>query len=270
VSRVVRRHRTEIVTVCLQWRKTREGAIAPDEPRATTRSSRAATRSPHADAMTSTYLITPAEAPIARLLLAHGAGGAMDSSFLEQITALLAARHIETWRFEFAYMAERRTGGKKRPAPKAETLLDAYRIAAGDAHKATPTLPLLIGGKSMGGRIASMVADELYVAGTAVGCVCLGYPFHPPNQPQTWRISHLTPMHAATLIVQGERDPFGTKAEVEDLVSRTQLSEQVRFAWIGDGDHDFGPRGGQGYTRKGNLSGAADAVTAFARTLTTG
>jgi uncharacterized protein len=218
--------------------------------------------------MISSYLITPTETPIARLLLAHGAGAAMDSSFLEQMAALLAARHIETWRFEFPYMAARRTGGKKRPPPKAETLLDAYRAAAGDAHKGAPALPLLIGGKSMGGRIASMVADELSGAGTTAGCVCLGYPFHPPNQPQTWRISHLTPMRAATLIVQGERDPFGTKAEIDDLVARTPLSEHVRFAWIGDGDHDFGPRGGQGFTRKGNLAAAADAVAEFARTLT--
>jgi uncharacterized protein len=218
--------------------------------------------------MSATYLTTAAEAaPIARLLLAHGAGAGMDSSFLEHMAALLAARHIETWRFEFPYMAERRAGGKKRPPPKAETLLDAYRTAAAEAVAGAPKLPLLVGGKSMGGRIASMVADELYAAGTSVGCVCLGYPFHPPNQPQTWRISHLAPMRGPTLIVQGERDPFGTKAEIADLVSSTPLSEQLRFAWIGDGDHDFGPRGGKGFTRKSNLARAADAVAEFAHLL---
>lgn len=225
--------------------------------------------------MTDDYLITRAtEAPIARLLLAHGAGAAMDSSFLEQMAELLAMQQIETWRFEFPYMAARRSGGKKRPPPKAETLLDAYRASAGAAHTGSPlnrggaSLPLLIGGKSMGGRIASMVSDELYAAATAVGCVCLGYPFHPPNQPQTWRISHLIQMRSPALIVQGSRDPFGTKAEIDKLVLRTPFSDKVRFAWIGDGDHDFGPRGGQGFTRKGNLAAAAKAVADFARQLT--
>ncbi len=217
--------------------------------------------------MTSPYLITSAAKPIARLVLAHGAGAAMDSAFLNQMAERLSERQIETWRFEFPYMAERRCGGKKRPPPKAETLLDAYRAVVVDA-KAAPHLPLLIGGKSMGGRIASMVADELYATGAILGCVCLGYPFHPPNQPQTWRFTHLAPMRAQTLIVQGERDPFGTKAEIEDLTSRTPLSASVRFAWIGDGDHDFGPRGGQGYTRKGNLDVAADAVAGFTRAVT--
>jgi uncharacterized protein len=218
--------------------------------------------------MTTTFLKSATDQPIARLLLAHGAGAAMDSSFMEQMAALLAERHIETWRFEFPYMAERRNGGKKRPPPKAETMLDAFRAAARAAHASTPRLPLLLGGKSMGGRIASMVADDLEAEGVSAGCVCLGYPFHPPNQPQTWRITHLVPMRASTLIVQGERDPLGTRAEIDDLISRTPLSGKVHFYWIGDGDHDFGPRGGQGFTRKGNLATAADAVAAFARALT--
>lgn len=217
--------------------------------------------------MSDTYLITKAEAPLARLLLAHGAGAAMDSPFLEQMAALLAERRIETWRFEFPYMAERRTGGKKRPPPKAETMLEPYRVAAVAAQGGKPRVPLLIGGKSMGGRIASMLADELHAAKIAAGCVCLGYPFHPPNQPQTWRISHLTGLQAPLLIVQGERDPFGTRAEITDLEARTPLSSRVQFAWIGDGDHDLGPRGGQGFTRKGNLAAAADAVAAFAGSL---
>ncbi len=216
--------------------------------------------------MSGQYLVTPAvDMPVARLLLAHGAGAAMDSPFLEQMAPLLAARHIETWRFEFPYMAARRTGGKKRPPPKAETLCDAYRVAAADARAAALKLPLLIGGKSMGGRVASMVVDELYAASIAIGCICLGYPFHPPNQPQTWRIAHLNPLAAPTLIVQGDRDPFGSKPEIDALVAEQTLSDQLRFVWIGDGDHDFGPRGGKGFTRKGNLAAAADAVAEFAR-----
>ncbi len=206
------------------------------------------------------FLKTTAEAPIARLLLAHGAGAPMDSTFMEQMTTLLAARQIETWRFEFPYMARRRTGGKKRPAPKAETLLGEYRTAA---MAAAGGLTLIVGGKSMGGRIASMVADDLLAAGQCVGLVCLGYPFHPPNQAQTWRIMHLEKLACPALIVQGERDPFGNRVEVEALIARGELPSSVTLDWIGDGDHDFGPRGASGFTRKGNLAAAADAVAAF-------
>jgi uncharacterized protein len=200
---------------------------------------------------------------VARLILAHGAGAAMDSAFMNTMTELLAARRIDVWRFEFPYMAERRRGGKKRPAPKADTLLEDYRAVIAAAHAAQPTLPLVIGGKSMGGRVASMLAQEAYNARTVVGLVCLGYPFHPPNQPQTWRTGHLVTLSCPALIVQGERDPFGTRAELQDLPVGQTLSSALRFQWIGDGDHDLGPRGGQGYTRKGNLTAAADAVATF-------
>jgi uncharacterized protein len=208
------------------------------------------------------FLKTPATEPVARLLLAHGAGAPMDSAFMTQMAAACAERGIETWRFEFPYMADRRAGGKKRPAPKADTLLDAYRQAA---IAAAGPMPLLIGGKSMGGRVASMVADDLYAAGDCVGLVCLGYPFHPPNQPQTWRIAHLEKLACPALLVQGERDPFGRRAEIDGISARGELAPAIALVWIGDGDHDFGPRGASGFTRKGNLAVAADAVSAFAR-----
>lgn len=204
------------------------------------------------------FLTNDAGQPVARLLLAHGAGAAMDSAFMNLMAELLVARDISVVRFEFPYMAARRDGGKKRPAPKAETLMDSYRAAI---ESAPGTGPLLIGGKSMGGRVASMVADETFAAGRVKGLVCLGYPFHPPNTPTTMRTAHLTGLTCPTLIVQGERDPFGTRAEIEALT----LSPAIAFEWLGDGDHDFGPRGASGFTRKGNLNGAADAVAAFAR-----
>ena len=196
----------------------------------------------------------------ASLILAHGAGAAMTSPFLEAMAVLLAERGIHVIRFEFAYMVARRVGGTKRPPPKAETLMPEY--AAVLAHLAAQNKTkraLYIGGKSMGGRVASMIADENFTAGRIAGAVCLGYPFHPPGQPQTWRTAHLTALPCPTLIVQGERDPFGTRAEVEALT----LSPQIQFTWIGDGDHDFGPRGASGLTRKGNLAAAADAVAGF-------
>jgi len=218
------------------------------------------------------------------VLLAHGAGAPMDSPFLNSMGRLLTERGLRVSRFEFEYMATRRDGGKRRPPPRAETLMPEYRRAV-EALRAIIGDPsqnrLLIGGKSMGGRVASLVADELFSLGAIDGLVCLGYPFHPPNKPNILRTAHLTDLQCPTLIVQGERDPFGTRAEItgEDAsdmgeasdavhgVAATKgygLSPAIRFAWIPTGDHDFRPRAGSGFTRTGNLILAADAVTAFA------
>jgi hypothetical protein len=201
----------------------------------------------------------PTDAAV-RFLCAHGAGAGMETAFLETIARLLAERRIATLRFEFAYMAARRSSGSRRPPPKAEHLVDEYCAAAAAGGAGAP---LVIGGKSMGARVASLVADELYAAGRIVGLVCLGYPFHPPKRPDQLRTQHLVGLTCPALIVQGERDPFGSRAEVEAM----QLSPAIRFRWAGDGDHDLGPRGGSGFTRKGNLAAAADAIAEFGKTL---
>src|SRR5262245_14506053 len=107
----------------------------------------------------------PQDAP-ARFLCAHGAGAGMETPFLKTFAALLAERGIATVRFEFAYMAARTQGGPKKPPPKAERLVDEYRAAVAAAGEGAP---LLIGGKSMGGRVASMVAGELHTAGRIAG-----------------------------------------------------------------------------------------------------
>lgn len=200
----------------------------------------------------------PDDGPL--LLLAHGAGAQMDSSFMEAFAALMTERGVGVARFEFPYMAARRAGGKKRPPPKAETMMPSFIEAVAQCRASHPERPLFIGGKSMGGRIASLVADEVYAQGDCRGLVCLGYPFHPPNVPDKPRTAHLMGLQCPALIVQGERDPFGTKAEIEAF----GLAPSITFHWAGDGDHDFGPRGGSGFTRKGNLAAAADAVGSFA------
>ena len=205
------------------------------------------------------FLFAGPEAARTTVLLAHGAGAAMDSAFMNAIAALLAERDLRTARFEFAYMAGRRTGGKKRPAPKADTLLDEYRAAV-DALTRGAESRLIIGGKSMGGRVASMIADAMFKGGTIAGLVCLGYPFHPPNTPQNLRTAHLERLACPTLFVQGERDPFGNRDEVATMT----LAPAITMHWIGDGDHDLGPRGASGFTRKGNLAAAADAIATFA------
>ena len=198
------------------------------------------------------------------LLLAHGAGAPMTSPFLETATRLLVERGLRVSRFEFPYMAARRDGGKRRPPPKAELLMESYREVVAEF---VPTLPagqvLLIGGKSMGGRVASLVADQLFANARIAGLVCLGYPFHPPGKPDRLRTAHLEALHCPALILQGERDPFGTRSEVETY----KLSPSIHLHWAADGDHDLGPRGGSGFTRAGNLGAAADAIAAFAREL---
>lgn len=196
------------------------------------------------------------------LLLAHGAGAAMDSPFMALISEMLATRAIRVARFEFTYMAARRGGGKRRPPPKAEAL-DGEMIAAARAAMKGASGKLVIGGKSMGGRVASHVADSLHQSGEVAGLVCLGYPFHPPKTPERLRVAHLETLTCPTLIIQGERDPFGSRAEVEALT----LPPAIRFHWAHDGDHDLGPRGGSGTTRRGNLEAAADAIAAFMKAL---
>jgi uncharacterized protein len=194
-----------------------------------------------------------------RLILAHGAGAGITSSFMVSFAALLGERGVTLTLFEFAYMASRREGAPKRPPPKAEKLIGEYREMVRTVANENPGQRLFIGGKSMGGRVASMLADELYGENKISGLVCLGYPFHAPGTPDKLRTEHLKQLRCPALIVQGERDPFGSRSEIEEI----PLSQQITFAWMSDGDHDFGPRGNSGFTRKGNLAAAADAVAAF-------
>ncbi|GMU39217.1 MAG: alpha/beta hydrolase [Chloroflexota bacterium] len=189
------------------------------------------------------------------LVLAHGAGAAMDTPFMDAIATGVAASGIRVVRFEFPYMAARREG--RRPPPDREPVLRrSWEDVAGALGRPER---LVIGGKSMGGRIASMVADGLGVA----GLVCLGYPFHPTGRPGVLRVAHLEALRTPALIVQGERDPMGTRAEVEGY----RLSTAIRLHWLADGDHSFKPRKASGETLEGHLADASAAVAAFVRSL---
>lgn len=183
--------------------------------------------------MTAFLFDGPAEAPVT-ILLAHGAGAPMDSASMTAAAAALAAEGFRIARFEFAYMAARRSGHRK-PPPRADTLTGEYR----DAITALGAKGrLVIGGKSMGGRVASLIADELHAAGQIAGLLCLGYPFHPPEKPAQLRTAHLESLQAPTLICQGTRDPFGTREEVAGYA----LSPAIDILWLEDGDHDLKPR----------------------------
>jgi len=196
----------------------------------------------------------------ATLLLAHGAGAGMDSPFMEAITTSLAQRGWRVVRFEFPYMQRQRSTGKKAPPDRADRLLNHFRE---EVNEQTGPAPLFIGGKSMGGRVASLLADELFHAGRLRGCVCLGYPFHPLGKPDTRRIEHLQGMAAPVLIVQGERDAMGRREEVEGY----PLAPTVQLAWMPDGDHSLKPRQRSGRTEAMNLDLAAESVDHFLRKL---
>ena len=189
------------------------------------------------------------------LLLAHGAGAPMASDFMEEIARLLAERGVRTLRFEFAYMATRRREGSKRPPDRMPKLEFAFRDAYAEAQGLTVGQPLFVGGKSMGGRVASHIVDDLETA----GLICLGYPFHPPGRPEKLRTEHLPGIQASALIVQGERDPFGKREEVSGYT----LGPSTTIFWTPDGDHDQKPRKASVFTHADNLNAVATAVADF-------
>jgi predicted alpha/beta-hydrolase family hydrolase len=201
----------------------------------------------------------PAKAEVT-ILLAHGAGAPMDSAAMTAAAKALAAEGLRVARFEFGYMAARRVG-ERRPPPKAENVMPEY-VAAIDALKAKGKL--IIGGKSMGGRVASMIADEVQAAGKIAGLVCLGYPFHPMGKPEQLRTKHLEKMTCPALIVQGTRDIMGARDEVAGY----KLSKAIEILWLDDGDHDLKPRKAlSGFTAAGHMKTMAEAVKAFAARL---
>jgi hypothetical protein len=178
----------------------------------------------------------------------------MDSPFQETIAKGIAAAGFRVARFEFPYMRARRDG-KKRPPDRGSVLSESWREAIRVLSGKDGPGSLVIGGKSMGGRIASMVADSAAV----VGLVCLGYPFHPPGRPDVLRVAHLEKLQTPALIVQGERDAFGTR----DEIARYSLSKKISVVFLPDGDHSFKPRASSGRTEAQNLAEAVALVTAF-------
>jgi predicted alpha/beta-hydrolase family hydrolase len=194
-----------------------------------------------------------------RLILAHGAGQDMDSPFLHEISRQIAAGGVQVIRFNFPYMVKRIETGRQRPPDRQPVLLAHWRQVI-EQVRAERAEPVFIGGKSLGGRMASLLADERQAA----GLVCLGYPFHPPGKPERLRTEHLRELQTPTLICQGERDSFGNRHEVPHY----RLSSKIRIHWLSDGDHSFKPRRTSGFSLTDNLAAAATAVLDFMRRLT--
>lgn len=176
----------------------------------------------------------------------------MDSDFMNVIAERIAAAGIQVIRFEFEYMAKRREDGRRRGPDRAPKLIARFREVL---QQVGPARDVVIGGKSMGGRIATMIADD---AGAA-GVVCLGYPFHPPGKPERLRTAHLETIRTPTLIVQGTRDRLGTQEEVATY----PRSPAIELAWMEDGDHSLAPRKKSGRTLEQNLDGAVHAAVSF-------
>ena len=202
---------------------------------------------------------TPKEGkPRLSIVLAPGAGALMDSPFMEEMAHALAAQSLQVIRFEFPYMQDFRVTGK-RSAPDAPDVLQSCWADVVDQIGWPANL--VIGGKSMGGRIASMVADRLGVK----GLVCLGYPFHPAGRPAVLRVAHLKELKTPTLILQGTRDNLGTRDEIAGYT----LSGAIRVAYLEDGDHSFKPRKSSGRTYDQNRGEAVREITQFCRSLST-
>ena len=184
-------------------------------------------------------------------VFAHGAGAGMDHEFMQSVAKGLAFKGIRVIRFNFPYMIKRAEDGKRRPPDRAPKLLEAYQevIEQVDAEK------LVIGGKSMGGRMASHLSEHEKVAGVA----CLGFPFHPPGKPDKYKGEHLAELSKACLILQGERDTFGKREEFPAF----NLSDSVSVEFIPDGDHSFKPRKSSGHTEQQNIALAVEKLAKF-------
>ena len=206
---------------------------------------------------TKTLIDGPSDAP-RTFVFAHGAGGPMDSPFMARVAAGIADHGIRVVRFEFPYMAARRSGVKKSGAPDRQPkLLEAWRGVIRDFGDSSA---LVIGGKSLGGRMATMVADEAGVRGV----VCFGYPFHPPADPSRLRTAHLESIVTPVLILQGSRDPFGTR----DEVAAYHLSPSIRIEWLEDGDHSFKTRKAARVTETEHMAHAVEQSTRFIESVT--
>lgn len=189
----------------------------------------------------------PVDGPL--FIFAHGAGAPASADFMETIAKGLALQGIRVARFNFPYMQQRVDNGTRRPPERAPKLIAQYQQLIASIDQ-----PMVIGGKSMGGRMASLVAsdpttDELSVNSKIKGIACLGFPFHPANKPETLRTEHFPLIKQAVFIAQGERDKLGTKEEVASY----GLPDNIDWLWLEDGDHDLKPRVKSGFTHQAHL-----------------
>lgn len=191
---------------------------------------------------------------VGRLLLTHGAGAGQTSHFMQRLRESLALHGVQVWGIDFSYMQRIWHEGRRRPPPRIESLVDelaVWRDALIPLASAAPS-PLWLGGKSMGGRVSSLLAarDE------APGLALFGYPFHPPGKPERTRLSHWPNLTCPTWVLQGTRDPFGRESEVREYA----LPATVHMHFLDDGDHDWQPRRRAGHDQAALIEEAVRVV----------
>ena len=210
------------------------------------------------------YLADTANPPAATLVLAHGAGAPQTHPFMVDAASSLAERALAVLTFNFPYMDARRRV-PDRTAVLERAWLDVLAHVAG---RADLPRPCVIGGKSMGGRMASHVATVPHRDGGDLavlpdGLVFLGYPLHPPNRPAQRRDAHLADLICPALFVQGTRDAFGTPQELEPVLAT--LGERATLHAIEEGDHSFAVPRASGRSRRDVLDEIWDVVAAWVR-----
>jgi predicted alpha/beta-hydrolase family hydrolase len=192
------------------------------------------------------------------VLLAHGAGADMNGAALTTVADALADARVPSLRFDFPY----RRAGRRAPDRAPVLQVAVYEAATELARRAKlPVERLVLGGRSMGGRIASMVAADSEQGIPALGLALLGYPLHPPGKPDQLRVEHLPRLTMPVLFVSGTRDAFGTPTELKRYAKK--VKGPVTFSWVESGDHSFKPLKASGLTASDALRGVAEAVVDF-------
>ena len=209
-------------------------------------------------------LVNNSETPIAQVIFAHGAGADMNHEFMEQITQLFNQANVNVLRFNFPYMDKRIAQGKRYPPDRMPKLIDCFSCVIDDVIKTRQLnnevdIPLFIGGKSMGSRVAATLAGEANIASLIQGVFCLGYPFHPPKKLDKLRLAPLQETLKPIVIVQGERDTLGSQAEICDY----ELSSFCQTIFLPDGDHSLKPRVKSGYTHQQHQQSSVNAIVDF-------
>ncbi|MBL4823373.1 MAG: hypothetical protein JKX90_07605 [Colwellia sp.] len=202
------------------------------------------------------------DSPIAQIVFAHGAGADMYHEFMDRVSTLLNKANINVLRFNFPFMDKRIELGKRYPPDRMPKLIACYKDVINnlpliDSKQAK--LPLFIGGKSMGSRVAATIAAEDDIAKLIEGVFCIGYPFHPTKKPDKLRLEPLQNTKKAVLILQGDRDTLGSQVEIEQY----DVSPLCQTIFLPDGDHSLKPRVKSGYTHQQHIETAVNALVKF-------
>lgn len=186
-------------------------------------------------------------------VMTHGSGSDAYSPWMNAVSEQLEAGGVQVARFQFDYMQRILERGTRQPPPRAPVLMAQWQRELADVKHSC-----VIGGKSLGGRMATMImADN--PPPQVRGVVCLGYPYHPARKTEKTRIEHLADVKVPMLVVQGTRDPMGSQFDVDQY----DLPKNIQHVWLPDGDHDFKPRQSSGVTLEQNLTQACDRVADF-------